>query len=82
MLVRQLSINAIILPKLCSAEELSNMSDVVKKLGRRVYYLLWESGGLEEFVRSQATQRAKEVGFPDYSSFIFNVSYLRSHLFW
>ena len=49
--------------KLCGAEELGNMSDVVRKLGRRVYYLLWENGGLEEFVRSQATQRAMEVGF-------------------
>jgi len=49
--------------KLCGAEGVGNMSDVVRKLGRRVYYLLWEKGDLEEFVRNEASQKSKKVGF-------------------
>jgi len=47
--------------KLSGAAELADMSDVVRKLGRKVYYLLWEKGDLEDFARNEACERSKKV---------------------
>ena len=49
--------------KLSGAAELADMSDVVRKLGRKVYYLLWEKGDLEDFARNEALERSKKVCF-------------------